>query len=130
MSSNSTELPANTTQSDIEKDHDWSEEAEEDIESSLDSGVTVEPSNLTLPSTKKRSRRELMKMSSIELDVATPQLLIVDRDENIYGSQACISKTLIPLFPISFLTVVLLTGTISVSCYKHWFVPQKTLLFY
>lgn len=116
-----------TTLIKTKSDPDWEEteeqEDDEDIESSLDSEA-----NLTL--TKKRSRRELMKMSSVELDVATPQLLIVDRDENIYSSQTCISKSLVPLMPISFVTIIMFTVAISISCYKHWFMPKKALLFY
>ncbi|KAI6182493.1 Zona pellucida domain-containing protein [Aphelenchoides bicaudatus] len=111
------------------KSDDKVEEAEEDIESSLDSESTTELKNQT----KKRDRRELLQMvKPLELDVTTPQLLIVDQEERnfIYSSQTCISKSLLPLLPISFVTTIAMTVLLTLSLYKHCFVTQKSLLFY
>jgi hypothetical protein len=110
---------------------DLIEEAEE-FENNLDDDSTTEITNQT----KKRDRRELMQMMQtsrpLELDVVTPQLLIMDQDERnfIYSTQTCISKSLLPLLPISFVTIISLTIVLTISLHKHCFTAQKSLLFY
>lgn len=64
----------------------------------------------------------------MELDVASPEMLVLDRDDRqkVVTTQMCFSKALIPLAPLVLLVVVLVTCTASMLCYRSCLLPPKT----
>ncbi|KAI6233031.1 ZP domain-containing protein [Aphelenchoides fujianensis] len=113
-----------------EKEEKW-EKAEEVASVLDDDPATAAGSNITLLS-RSRERRALLEAIPMEMDVATPQLFVLDQDERrqLDVGRLCVSRAVVPLMPIGLVLGLSFLLMVGISCYRAYFVPKKQLLFY
>uniref|UniRef100_A0A914QBD2 ZP domain-containing protein n=1 Tax=Panagrolaimus davidi TaxID=227884 RepID=A0A914QBD2_9BILA len=118
--------PDSTTPTEVTVSSNKTSLFDDETPSSNSTTATSRPRR-SLPLPSFRGRRD------IEIDVATPEMLVLDRDENeklpTKSSEFCISKIFFPLFPLILLTVACLSSSLTLLCFKNYCSVPKIVEF-